>query len=219
MDQCCHDSTGLQRSDMCVESFWPIITSDWFCWAPWIGFGQPDIAYGGFSVSYLSSMPKVMGLAFYTKHPCLVSRIPFALSYLWIFTHVLPSSWNTFPNVFPPHPFFSLPFKIPLIVGYLVWMSYPLKSLPSPLPPAVWDLPLLPAHPDLHLLGCSPWHAVTTCSHFSLRIRGNFPGSLNSQGHLLVVPQMLSTHSRVQLIQVLIDVGQVLLTLSTDVPS
>lgn len=112
-----------------------------------------------------------MGIAFYVKCPCLVSRTSFALSYLWIFAHVLLSSWNTFPKILPPHLFFSLPLKVQLVVEYLAWMSHPLKSLPSPLPPAVWDLPLVPAHPDLHLSGCSPWHAVTTCSHFSLRIR------------------------------------------------
>lgn len=140
-------------------------------------------------------MPKMMGLAFYVKCPCLVSRTSFALSYLWIFAHVLLSSWNTFPKILPPHLFFSLLLKVQLVVEYLAWMSHPLKSLPSPLPPAVWDLPLVPAHPDLHLSGCSPWHAVTTCSHFSLRIKGNFPRNLESQGHLLVVPEMLNTHS------------------------
>ena len=163
-------------------------------------------------------MPKVMGLAFYVKCPCLVFRTPFALSYLWIFTHVLPSSWNTFPKVFPPHLFFSLPLKIQLVVEYLAWMSHPLKSFPfSPTsslgsasgPSTPWPSPV-----GVFTMACSN-HMVT----FLLEDKGQLPQESGQPGPSPCGSWDAQHSFRVQLIQVLVDVGQVLLTLSTDVHS
>lgn len=75
----------------------------------------------------------MVGLALYVKSPCLVSRTHFALSHLWVFIHVLSSSWNTFPKVSPPHPFSLSPSKIPFVPECLAWMSHHLGSLPSTL--------------------------------------------------------------------------------------